>query len=188
MAHKEQRDFCLKVKKLYPGAFMGKRVLDVGSLDINGSNRDLFYACEYTGIDVAPGKNVDKVCLGHRYNGLWGGYGTIISTECFEHDPYYVRTLQNIVRMLRPGGLFLFSCATTGRPEHGTAKTSPHDSPLTSSQPGWCDYYKNLDVNDITEALQGFKAFESYHIETRKDPCDLYFYGIKHKESETDNE
>ena len=47
MAHKEQRDFCLRVKEKYPEFFKDKKVLDIGSLDINGSNRDLFENCNY---------------------------------------------------------------------------------------------------------------------------------------------
>ena len=40
MAHPEQREFILKVKEKYPEFFKGKKVLDIGSLDINGSARD----------------------------------------------------------------------------------------------------------------------------------------------------
>ena len=30
--------------------------------------------------------------------------------------------------MLKKDGLFFFTCASTGRPEHGTRRTSPQDS------------------------------------------------------------
>ena len=68
MAHPEQRDFILKVKEKYPEFFKGKKVLDIGSLDINGSARDFFEDCDYTGIDVGEGKGVDIVCPGEEWN------------------------------------------------------------------------------------------------------------------------
>ena len=45
--------------KRYGNLFKNKKVLDIGSLDINGSNRFLFEDCNYLGIDVGEGKNVD---------------------------------------------------------------------------------------------------------------------------------
>ena len=56
MAHIEQIIFCIKVKNMFPSYFKNIDVLDVGSLDLNGSNRYLFENCRYTGIDIGPGK------------------------------------------------------------------------------------------------------------------------------------
>ena len=67
MAHREQRFFCEAVRNTFPQYFNGKKVLEVGSLDINGSIRDLFQNCEYTGIDLGEGKGVDVICPGHLY-------------------------------------------------------------------------------------------------------------------------
>ena len=39
MAHKEQRDFCFRVKNIYPDFFKNKKVLDIGSLDVNGNSK-----------------------------------------------------------------------------------------------------------------------------------------------------
>jgi hypothetical protein len=47
--------------------FIDKCVLDVGSLDINGNNRYLFDNCEYTGLDIGEGPNVDIVMPIHEY-------------------------------------------------------------------------------------------------------------------------
>jgi SAM-dependent methyltransferase len=102
-------------------------------------------------------------------------YDVVISTECFEHDEYWQQTLKNVINnLLKDGGLFLFSCAAPGRPEHGTKKTSPKDSPFTT------DYYRNLSEEDIRSVLDCDKIFSNYKFKTRKDfPQDLYFYGIK---------
>lgn len=47
MAHQAQIDFCTKIKNKIPQFFSNLKVLDVGSLDINGNNRYLFDNCEY---------------------------------------------------------------------------------------------------------------------------------------------
>jgi SAM-dependent methyltransferase len=181
MAHPQQIEFCFYVKNKFCEYFTNKNVLDCGSLDINGNNRYLFDNCKYLGIDVGEGKNVDIVTPIHEFEYLDESFDTIISTECFEHDMYYKQSLNNIVRLLKSGGLFLFTCATTGRPEHGTRQTTQQDSPLTSSITLWCDY-KNLEEKDIREAIDVDEIFIEYEFKTRSNssnPFDLYFYGIK---------
>lgn len=179
MAHKEQIQYCTKIRNKFPFLFDNKKVLDIGSLDINGNNRYLFKNCSYTGIDIGAGNNVDIVSKGHEYSAPDLEYDVIISTECFEHDMFYEKTLINCVRMLKNGGLFLFTCATTGRPEHGTRRTSPQDAPLLMNHDNWSDYYKNLTEEDIENVLKLEQIFSSYEFEVNRISCDLYFYGIK---------
>lgn len=184
MAHKEQKDFCLRVKQKFPEFFKNKRVLDIGSLDINGSNRDLFENCKYIGLDVDSGKNVDVVSVGHLYDAPDESFDVIISTEVFEHDMFYEKTIQNISRMLKKGGLFIFTCASTSRPEHGTRKCGQDCAPLLINiSEKWADYYKNLEENDIRK-IRGFEAaFPDGNFELGNYqngiPADLYFYGVK---------
>lgn len=179
MAHIQQRLFLEKVKIMHPRYFILKDVLDVGSLDINGSNKTLFKKCRYIGIDVAKGRNVDVVSAAHEYESEDEFFDTIISSECFEHDMYYRDSLLNIYRMLKSKGLFLFTCATTGRPEHGTRRTTPKDAPLLQGFPEWQDYYKNLTESDIREVLDVDKLFCKYKFEIGHETKDLYFWGIK---------
>jgi SAM-dependent methyltransferase len=177
MAHKEQKDYCLLIKETFPTFFSNKKVLDCGSLDINGSNRYLFENCEYVGIDIGEGKNVDIVSLIHEFNDDDESYDTIISTECFEHDMYYKESIKNIVRLLKPGGLFIFTCATTGRPEHGTINTSIKDSPLLTGE--WSEYYKNLTEEDIRDIITIENIFIDFKFSINENHKDLFFYGIK---------
>jgi SAM-dependent methyltransferase len=174
MAHREQREWCELVKYAHDEYFVGTNVLDIGSLDINGNNRYLFEQCNYTGIDIGEGKNVDVVCSGHLFKSD-DLFDVVISTECFEHDEHWEQTLKNVINnLLKDGGLFLFSCAAPGRPEHGTKRTSPKDSPFTN------DYYRNLSEADIRSVLDCDAIFSNYKFKTRIDfPQDLYFYGIK---------
>jgi SAM-dependent methyltransferase len=174
MAHREQREWCELVKYAHDEFFVGTSVLDIGSLDINGNNRYLFEQCNYTGIDIGEGKNVDVVCSGHLFKSD-DLFDVVISTECFEHDEHWQQTLKNVINnLLKDGGLFLFSCAAPGRPEHGTKRTSPKDSPFTN------DYYRNLSEADIRSVLDCDAIFSNYKFKTRIEfPQDLYFYGIK---------
>lgn len=185
--HLEARDFTNRVKEHFAGHFTGgKRVLDVGSIDINGNNRCLFDgSCTYEGIDVAPGRNVDHVCAAGDFgvDGPAGVYDTIVSTECFAHDLDFVRSLSNIVRLLKAGGLFLFTCASTGRPEHGTARVHPDCSPSSRvdvSVPTWYpNYYRTLTPEDVQRAVPVHLYFDSYMFETNRKTHDLYFWGVR---------
>jgi len=177
--HPEVIHFTLFVKSQLPDFFNNKKVLDVGSGDINGNNRGLFGNCEYEGNDVYHGPNVTIVSKTSALPFSDNTFDTIISTECFEHDPEYYASFQKIMKMLKPGGLFVFTCASTGRPEHGTRRTSPIDSYGTiGNVEGWTDYYKNLTFEDIKNSLD-LTVFSQYAHYYNGHSKDLYFWGIK---------
>ena len=181
MAHPAQQAFCSAVKSLFPEYFKGVNVCDIGSLDINGNNHYLFEDYSYIGVDVGKGKNVNVVSKGHEYKPIDDTkYDTVISTECFEHDMYWNETIINICEnLLKPGGLFLFSCATTGRPEHGTSRSNPQDSPLTNHYNEWLDYYMNVTEEMVREKVDLDKYFKFYKFYIHDESHDLYFWGIK---------
>lgn len=178
MAHKEQQDFLLSVKQKFPDTFKNCTVLDIGSLDINGNNRYLFENYYYVGIDIGAGNNVDVVCRGHEFESE-NQFDVVISTECFEHDEFWNLTIENAIRLTRSGGMFLFTCATTGRPEHGTRRTCAWASPFTSSLEN--DYYMNLTESDIRSKVDIDSNFSKHEFISRPDQQmqDLYFWGIK---------
>lgn len=179
MAHIQQQEFCKSIQNKFPDFFENKFVLDIGSLDINGNNQEYFENSNYIGVDIAYGRNVDIVSKGHELGFPENTFDIIISTECFEHDQYYIKTIQNIYRMLKPGGLFIFTCATIGRAEHGTRRTTPEDAPLLQGDIEWSDYYKNLTETDIREVLDIEKDFVLFEFSTNEISHDLYFYGFK---------
>ena len=178
--HVEAKDFTLFVKAILNDFFKNKKVLDVGSGDINGNNRFLFENCEYEGNDVIQVNNVTIVSRTKDLPFEDETFDTIISTECFEHDPEYKESLQKIYNMVKKDGLFTFTCASSGRPEHGTRRTSPQDSYGTiGGLEDMSDYYKNLTIKDINEVLplnESFTVWDSYYNNLSKD---LYFVGIK---------
>ena len=178
MAHPEQAEFFVGVRQHHPEFFVGARVLEVGSLDINGSVRELFSSCDYAGVDLQLGPGVDLARQGQLVDFPTGHFDTTISAECLEHNPFWRETVANMLRMTRPGGLVLISCATTGRLEHGTTRTNPEASPFTSAE-RW-EYYENLTAGDLESSLnlEGWLADWSSWVNfiTR----DLYFVGIRH--------
>ena len=178
--HIEARDFTIFVKQILSNYFLNKQVLDVGSGDINGNNRFLFDNCNYTGNDVIAAHNVTIVSKTKDLPFQDNIFDTIISTECFEHDPEYKESFVKIYNMLKPDGLFCFTCASTNRPEHGTRRTSPGCSYGTiGNLQDMSDYYKNLTEIDLNEALSLnnlFSVWDTYYNNMSKD---LYFVGIK---------
>lgn len=178
--HIQAKAFTIFVKEILTDYFHNKRVLDVGSGDINGNNRFLFENCEYDGNDVIAAKNVTVVSKTKDLSFEKNTFDTIVSTECFEHDSEYKQSMLKIYDMLKPNGLFCFTCASTGRPEHGTRRTTPQDSYGTIGNiEDMVDYYKNLTIDDINEVLplnELFAPWSAYYNEQSKD---LYFVGIK---------
>jgi SAM-dependent methyltransferase len=164
--HSQARSFVEQVRLERPDFFYGKRVLEVGSLDINGGIKDLFSACQYTGIDLGPGPGVDVVSSGADYNDE--PFDVVCSSEMFEHCDNWRGTWTNMVRLCRPGGLVFFTCATTGRREHCTRRTNPEYILFTP------DYYENRVAEDFDT-----QAFESHRFEVDRGHHDLYFWGIK---------
>jgi SAM-dependent methyltransferase len=178
MAHTEQAEFFTEVRSHYPASFTASKVLEVGSLDINGSVRDLFHKCQYTGVDLQLGPGVDLACQGQLVEFPTGYFDTTISAECLEHNPFWRETVANMLRMTRPGGLVLISCATTGRFEHGTTRTNPDASPFTSAEK-W-DYYQNLTGKDLDESLNLAGWLSDWSSWVNFVSRDLYFVGLRH--------
>ena len=178
--HDQARRFTLFVKSILSSYFVNKTVLDVGSGDINGNNRFLFENCKYEGNDVIQANNVTIVSKTKDLPFEDNYFDTIISTECFEHDPEYKESFLKIYKMLKPNGLFCFTCASTGRPEHGTRRTSPNDSYGTiGNLEDMSDYYKNLTELDLNDALNLNDLFSVWDTYYNSQTCDLYFFGVK---------
>jgi len=175
MCHKTQVEWCLKIKKEYPDYFYNKRVLDIGSLDVNGTNRDLFKKCDYVGLDVIEGKNVDVVCVAHEYYPK-ELFDVVLSTNALEHDIYYKLTLKKMVEILKPNGL-MFVSAPYKWHIHGTKKVRPHSSGTSKMYDEWANYYKNLKIEDFLDNIDLPNIFKEFYIGIAGR--DLRFWGIK---------
>jgi SAM-dependent methyltransferase len=96
-------------------------ILDLGSLDVNGSYREYFEVSHwsYRGIDMTAGNNVDIV-LQDPYD--WreirsGSADVVVSGQAFEHIEFFWLTMLEIARVLKPEGLCCL-IAPSGGPEH----------------------------------------------------------------------
>ena len=188
MAHKEQDDYVNRIKNKFPQYFTGKKVLGIGTFNVCGTEDQYFNNCDYQGLDLGPGEGVDIVCPAQEYDAPDGTFDVIISCECWEHNPYYKESIQNAVRMLKSGGFFIFTCATTGRAVHGVKYL---EEECKSQYENWKtmpnvlredwdnDYYKNLTEGDIRECLDIDDSFYSYEFEVEENHHDLFFWGIK---------
>lgn len=175
MAHQAQADFFNKVKAEFPDHFTWSNVCEIGSLNINGTTRGLFTYANYVGFDVGLGPCVDYALPGEKVAYPDDSFDVVLSSECFEHAEGYQEIFDNMVRMTKPGGLVIFTCAGTGRPEHGTSRTDAGSSPLTVGL--GIEYYKNLTPDDFDKS--SLEGSDYIFIENAKD-FDLYFVGVKH--------
>jgi SAM-dependent methyltransferase len=196
MAHKEQRDYLDRMKKQFPNSFQNCKVLDIGSFDVNGNEKPWFDNCDFIGLDLLPGPGVDIACPANEYDAPDETFDTIISCECWEHNPFYKESIINAIRMLKPGGYFIWTCATTGRPVHGTATQDAIDKAKGKTAQGnlvdnwktmpnvekvdWDnEYYKNVTEEDVREFCDIDAIFDSYAFEIEINHCDLMFWGRK---------
>ncbi len=170
MSHPAQIEFVAALQKKFPDFFIRKNVLEVGSLNINGSIRQFFQQCNYVGVDLGAGRDVDVIAKGEDLSYADGSFDVVASCECFEHNPEWAKTFGNMVRM--SCGLVFFSCATTGRAEHGTRRSNPHDAPFCG------DYYRNLTEDDVRQKVD-LSAFKVYEFISNDKAQDLYFWGLK---------
>jgi len=169
--HTEVSTFIKRVKNAFPDYFTEKKVLEVGSLDINGSIREAFYKCDYIGLDVGEGKGVDVVCPIHEYIHP-NEFDVVISTEMLEHDRHWEESLRSMYANLKPNGLLILTCAGPKRQEHGTTRTTPGDAPFTN------DWYRNITLEDFSSVLPKW-LFKSSALSYTRGDTDLNFHGIK---------
>lgn len=170
MAHIQQKEFFNKVKEKYPQYFDGIRVIDFGSLNVNGSLKDLFTNSNYIGVDIVNGDNVDIVSKAHEYK-EGNNFDATISGEMLEHDEFWRDSLLNMYNLTRKGGLIAISCAGKDRPEHGTRRSD-------GMEWGTGDYYMNIEPHHIREVFKD-DMFTDIYFEENQQSKDTYFYGIK---------
>lgn len=176
MAHAEQMHFFSSVIARFPNHFVG-RVLDVGSLDINGGPHTLISPEEYLGVDVSGGPNISLVCKGEDISLPSGYFDVAMSSECFEHNSNWRATLHNMIRMTKPAGLIVWTCATVGRREHGTTRSDGgFAAPLNVAK--GVEYYHNVSKGDVVSCLDE-TLFDHYSLFVNDAASDLYFFGIK---------
>lgn len=167
--HKSAWDFLEHLRSTVPEIFATGRVLEAGSMNMNGSPRPLFDVMEYVGLDWRPGPGVDAVSLIHEYNDKPNGYfDTVISAETLEHDPFWKKSIAKLVALTRTGGSIILTMAAEGRP--------PHEIEVSPVK----DHYQNMRIEMILGAVSSVRAsFEKIVAVENSNPRDLYFLFYK---------
>jgi SAM-dependent methyltransferase len=130
--HQSVRDFVSR----YP---IKGRILEVGSLDVNGTIRDMFPGTDYTGIDIRPGPGVDQVMSGAKLEFPDNSFDGVLYLETMEHDKTFWLTLSEIARVLKEGGRLVITTRGIGYPLH--------------NYPG--DYFRFTE--QVFEELEGYQ-------------------------------
>jgi len=133
----------------------GKRVIEIGSNDVNGSLRPLIESwkpSEYIGIDLEYGNGVDIRCKAEDIVNVFGkeSFDIIISTEVIEHVKNWRLVIDNIKSICKPNGLILITTRSKGFEYHGW----PHDFwrfEVSDMKNIFSDFYiKKLESDDIS--------------------------------------
>lgn len=91
-------------------------VIDIGSQDVNGSLREVTPAnFKYIGVDMVAGKGVDIVLDDPYTLSLESeSADAIICSSCFEHSEMFWLLFLEIMRVLKPTGLFYLNAPSNG--------------------------------------------------------------------------
>ena len=108
-----------------PDEFNNKRILEIGSKNINGSVRPIIEKLcspsEYVGIDIEEGKYVDVVLPAEKVLDYFGRetFDVIISTELLEHVKDWRIVIDNMKKVLRKNGTIYLTTGSYGFNYHG---------------------------------------------------------------------
>ncbi|NBW08705.1 MAG: methyltransferase domain-containing protein [Caulobacteraceae bacterium] len=141
-------------------------VLEIGSLDINGSVRPIFkpFAEKYIGIDIQEGPGVDIVATGDSY---WSPntFDVVVCAEVFEHTNKWKDIIKQSWINLKQDGLFIATMAGEGRPFH---------SGIDGGQLKEWEHYANIGAWELNQALFMFQLKEVNYLN-----ADLRCWAIK---------
>jgi SAM-dependent methyltransferase len=126
--------------------FKNKKVLDIGSLNINGSCRDYFTDCDYTGVDLSEGNGVDIVSVATETKFKPETFDVVISFNCYEHDPDWKNNVNHNLQWLKKGGLFIAEFGSTGNQPHyfPVFLEVPHDEFVENLKEQRCEVLENF--------------------------------------------
>lgn len=175
--HGAQQYFFELTRKHFPEYFEWRTVLENGgSVNINGTIRQYYTNCAYTGVDLGSGDCVDIVCDASRTAFPDKSFDVVVSSELYEHAASWKEIFQNSRRMVKDDGFMLFTCAGYNRPEHGTSRTDLGSSQLSID--AGMEYYGNLGEKEFNEAFDFKSSFDDWQFYENQENYDLYFVGI----------
>jgi len=131
---------------------MGKRVIEVGSYDVNGSLRyiiELLKPAEYVGVDIEQGPGVDVICSAENLVRKFGkeSFDVVISTCVLEHIRNWKESVSNIKNICKPEGFILIIV-----PSEWSFHEYPHDFWRYSTE-DVMHIFSDCDILTIEEIL-----------------------------------
>jgi len=111
------------VRNLTREEVKGKRIIEVGSRDVNGSLRPILESwkpMQYVGVDIQRGRGVDRICRAESLVEALGKetFDIVIATELLEHVRDWRKAVSNIKGVCRPNGIILVTTRSYGFPYH----------------------------------------------------------------------
>ncbi len=171
-----------------------KAVLEVGSVNINGSLRSIVEALEpslYIGVDIHMAPGVDVICDADNLVNHFGQekFDVLISTEMLEHVSNWQEVVSNFKQVLKPNGILLITSRSIGFPYHG----APYDFwryQLSDFKTIFSDFKIEVLQKDNEEPGVFLKAIKPINFKEKNLDDYLLYSIIKHKKinSNTDLE
>jgi len=106
------------------GGVVKNSVLDVGSYNVNGTLKPLFFEelWDYVGMDNEAGTNVDVVRHTIDFPFADNRFDVAVTTSALEHDSTFWLSIFEMARVVKPGG-WVYLCA----PSQGAYNAYPID-------------------------------------------------------------
>jgi SAM-dependent methyltransferase len=91
-------------------------VVEIGSQDVNGSLREVSPEnAQYIGLDFVSGKGVDVVLTDPYHLPFESdSVDVVVSSSCFEHSEMFWLVFIEVLRILKPSGLFYLNAPSNG--------------------------------------------------------------------------
>jgi hypothetical protein len=140
-------------------------VIEIGSLNVNGTIRDLFPNASWIGLDRSAGKCVDVVCDAQEFYPK-SAVDIVICCEVLEHANNWRELILKAFSWIIPGGAFIMTCAGLGR--------IPHSCDGGKLKHG--EYYKNLSPPEVKAQIElaGFRWQLTRQVQT-----DIQCFAVK---------
>jgi len=117
--HPTAMNNCKHFFDIYTASFAGQpqvKVIEIGSQDVNGSLRQVCpQQFGYVGLDFQEARGVDIVLKDPYVLPLeTESVDIVLSSSCFEHSEMFWLVFLEVMRVLKPGGLFYLNAPSSG--------------------------------------------------------------------------
>ena len=120
--------------------FSSGETLDVGSRQFHNQWNPRAIFQRYLGLDFIDGPNVDLVLDAHWIPFPDSYFDNVMSSNTLEHDRDPKQTVHEMLRVLKPGGIFGLACPIEGYGAHEVQEAGGHyENPPLKGLLAWTD-------------------------------------------------